>query len=607
MLKSFRLYSGIYNAILNYLTKKIDLLLLVYLLMILNARLGLNIVALFFIFLLRRDLKVKLNGITYFYISIIILSLISFFITDSNFGYPKFLTIIVSCVLWLFCLLNFHQLWLSLKKNSVDTVINTIKLLTLINFFASLFYLIKIMILRGTINPYTEDAPPPYGINTGDMIGGVFGGNHDVNSIICAMLFMFFMFRKDFKFAFFALIPHLLTGNNFILILLLGYIVYLFVFSKSKILKYYALFSGAIILVFYVKITTPNYYYMTQKLHIGTKSPHDFFLDKFQKNSEDVSLKKSFEIDSLYNLWNADNRLRKAVPLPLPETIKIPEITTHNPTSDVLKDTALIVADTLNNRSTEEKTIEKSDSTHSRLVLEERQPNNWTSYTPKSPSSFEDKITDSVRKLNQEKVLKERYLMLRVRDSVLAIKTQNIPSDMIGYDLDSTNGKLISFIQTKNYLFLNWKNFLIGSGPGGFSSRLAFMHSDLIEQQTRFLTWLPDYETEAFKKNHKTIYQYILYQDTSYNTFSNKPFSFYNEIFGEYGMIGFICWIFLYVGFFIRRWKYLTYTRFIFLFTLVVLATDYWYHGLTMIVILELLTLIDLKINNHQKTFVRNE
>lgn len=540
MLTRFRLDGDIYNTIYTYLTKKIDLLLLVFLLLFLNARFGLNIAAILLIFVFRRDLKVKLNGITYFYIGIVILSLISFFITDSVIGYPKLFTTLVSSVLWIFCLLSFHQLWLSVKRNSLDTILNTVKALTIINLLASLFYLVKIMVIRKTINPYLEDTAPPYGINTGDMIGGVFGGNHDVNSIICAMLFMFFMYRKDFKFAFLALLPHLLTGNNFIVILLFGYIMYMLIFSRSKLLKYYSLISIAIIVVFYVKVTTPNYYYMTQKLHIGTKSPHDYFIDKLQKNDENVSLKKTLVIDSLYRLWNVNEN-----------------------------------------------------------------PRNIYAYSASDDNKMN--VGKMVRQLKQEKNLKERNSMLRIRDSLLRMKRQNEPKDLIKYNLDSISGKLISFNQTKDFLSSSEKNFLIGAGPGGFSSRLAFMHSDLIGQQTRFLTWLPHYETEVFNENHKTIYQHILYLDTSYNTFSNKPFSFYNEIFGEYGIIGFIFWVLFYIGFYLKRWKHLTFTRFLLPFVLVVLATDYWYHSLTIIVVLELLALIDLKINNHQKTFERNE
>lgn len=617
MLTGTRLFSKVYNGVFNYLTTKIDLLLLVYLLLILNARLGLNIIAICLIFLIRRDIKVKLNGITYFYITIIILSLLGFFVTGFNTGNSKILTVLMSCVLWLFCLLNFHQLWLSVRKNSIDITINTVKALAVINFFASLFYLIKIMIIRKTINPYLEDAPPPYGINTGDLIGGVFGGNHDVNSIMCAMLFILFMYQKDFKFALLALISHLLTGNNFLVIILFAYIIYLLIFSKSNILRYYSILSLGIMSVFYVKITTPNYYYLTQKLGIGNKSPHDFFLDEYKKNSEDPVSKKSLEIDSLYNLWKKNEQSAKSndsllssdvsgKPNDMEEAVNIEHITnnTIEPVVDTPIKTEVV---SKSNIPVKEESLSNIDTNTMAVTTTTVESKNEYSYASKRISAYEDKISDSVRNLRQKKALHDRYSMLRVRDSVLEEKAKSIPTDMVVYDLDNNSGKMISFVQTKNYLLSDWKNFLFGSGPGGFSSRLAFMHSDLIEKQTRFLTWLPNYETEAFRENHKSIYKYILHQDTSYNTFSNKPFSFYNEILGEYGFIGFMSWIILYIGFFLKRWRYLTFTKFLLPFTLVVLVTDYWYHGLTIIVMLELLTLLDLKINNHQKTFLRNE
>ena len=87
--------------------------------------------------------------------------------------------------------------------------------------------------------------------------------------------------------------------------------------------------------------------------------------------------------------------------------------------------------------------------------------------------------------------------------------------------------KIVSFEQTIDYATSSTSNFLIGAGGGKFSSRTAFMTAG------DYVNWFPQnyvYRSEAFSKNHFTLWNSKILSRPYKDGTANQPFSFYNKI-----------------------------------------------------------------------------
>ncbi len=152
--------------------------------------------------------------------------------------------------------------------------------------------------------------------------------------------------------------------------------------------------------------------------------------------------------------------------------------------------------------------------------------------------------------------------------------------------------KLISFIQTYDYVTESPGNFLVGAGMGNFSSRITFSAAG------EYVRWYPRkylHRTKEFTKNHYQLWNANLIIDKFQGGTSNQPFSVYNQMLGEYGIIGFIFLFVFYMGFFFRNYRKLTYGAVLCLLMLAYFTLDYWFEFFTVTVIFEIMGLFDLK------------
>lgn len=159
--------------------------------------------------------------------------------------------------------------------------------------------------------------------------------------------------------------------------------------------------------------------------------------------------------------------------------------------------------------------------------------------------------------------------------------------------------KVVSFEQTASNFISSPESFFFGEGGGKFSSRTAYLTGG------EYVDWFPKefvYRSEAFSKNHFKLWNNealrIPYRDGT----ANQPFSFYNKIIGEYGVIG-ICLFFIYLSYFIKRFKFLTYGKLILPLLLAFFLLDYWFEYFTVMLFFELFLLLDIK-GTHQSRSV---
>jgi hypothetical protein len=174
---------------------------------------------------------------------------------------------------------------------------------------------------------------------------------------------------------------------------------------------------------------------------------------------------------------------------------------------------------------------------------------------------------------------------------ITVMRTEN--GDTI-FDFVKQSGKVRSYYQTKHYLLSSPAHFLFGSGMGGFSSKLAFNSSGVMEGSALSKV-LPKYQTKAFAQNHKALYSYLKKQHIMFHSESNRPFSVYNQLLGEYGMVGLILFVAFYLWYFLRRIRKNSFALPIFIALLLIINIDYVIEGLSVLLFFETFMFMDIK------------
>lgn len=151
--------------------------------------------------------------------------------------------------------------------------------------------------------------------------------------------------------------------------------------------------------------------------------------------------------------------------------------------------------------------------------------------------------------------------------------------------------KLVSFEDTAKNWVSSPSSFLFGEGSGKFSSRTSFVTGG------QYVSWYPknlEYRSEKFEENHFRLWNrkalYIAFRDGT----QNQPFSVYNQIVGEFGLIG-VALLFIYLFYGVYRWRYLSYGKIIVLSLPAFFLLDYWFDYFTVIVFFELFLNLNIK------------
>lgn len=157
--------------------------------------------------------------------------------------------------------------------------------------------------------------------------------------------------------------------------------------------------------------------------------------------------------------------------------------------------------------------------------------------------------------------------------------------------------KLVSFKQTAANFVSSPSSFFLGEGGGKFSSRTAYLTGG------EYVNWYPEklvYRSEKFEDNHFKLWNYEALRIAFRDGTANQPFSFYNKIIGEYGLVG-LCLFIIYISYFFNRYRCLTYGRLILPLVLGFLTLDYWFEYFAVMLFFELFMLLDLKRSAHSE------
>lgn len=159
--------------------------------------------------------------------------------------------------------------------------------------------------------------------------------------------------------------------------------------------------------------------------------------------------------------------------------------------------------------------------------------------------------------------------------------------------------KIYTHEQTLYYLLSRKKNLLFGAGIGNFSSKQAIKSTGLGMQgdyPTKYI-----YINDDFLLTHLYSLLYVFSLPIGDHSIINMPNSIYNQVAGEYGLIGILCFLIFYIGFPLKNFKHLKATRYIAPLFLLFLGFEYWFEMITVTVIFELFVLMDIHYENDEQ------
>jgi len=534
---------------LKKLQTYVDWKLLLFLLLFLNVKLAVKIPTIIIIYLLQFNFKFgfsfKNSRLPLFYLLVIAIALINLTI---NKGYNSSNYLVVFSIgigFWLLCILAIHQIKLSVDNNNVQVLHNTISVFFVINALVSLSILAYIMVDAHAINPFRYQGQyQKYFLGTGDYIKGVTFDISTTNAVINAFGVVYFLTRKMPLMVLICMIVLLLTASNFMNIALLLVLAGLFAFKTNRDQKSLIVICCTFLIVFLAKVSPQNNQYVHETFKNIINPPHPPF--------STVTLNTT---DSSKDLDFVKRKFAKQY-------------------LDSIK--AIAIKNRVNNHALPMLPANLPKTDAGRVILIGADINTPPYQTPTD-------TPDEQRKL---------LAFINVHKAELPLSGQ----DFFKMHLP---GKVIGFKQTVNFLKTHPAKILAGSGMGNFSSKLAFKATGL-----NFSGGFPAkyiYINRDFLVNHLDVYLNFFSKRRELHSLTNSPFSIYDQILGEYGLLGVAVFVIFYLGYFARHFKNLTYGIPILVLMMAVFFTDYWFEQLSVVVFFELLLLLNIKETMHLK------
>jgi hypothetical protein len=488
-------------------------------------------IAFYFLYVFYKRYRVqRLPSVCYFYLAIPAAGFISA-IVQNSFNDDSYLTgFLFGSFTWLVGGLISWLVFVTIANSPAARSEATVKSFFRVNLLVCLLTFIMLVIESGHPMPYWYwSSSEFYGTSTGDHIKGVFNSNSVTNAMVCALGVIYFLYRKDMKWALTCMLMSLMSTSNLTLLLLSGILVLIFLFRATLRKKLVLLFLS--ILVIYPTLSPLNLEYINTT---------------YQQTGDESQVLKTRGIDTV--------------------AMKKPPIA---PGTDAL-DSAMIA--------------------YNRKVLK---PNFYklplsNSFLFNSSDELKYIIANGSAKAPKggNVVLQQDFLKKTI-EKWYGVKYELTPLTSYYEPI-----KVYTHLQTLHYLKSGKRNFLFGAGPGNFSSKLAIKTTGLGLQGSYPLSDV--YVSKPFVQHQLYSLMYVLSLPVSEHSTINMPNSVYNQIAGEYGLIGIILFAVMYLWFFVKRWRKLSYGLPILMLTLAFLGFEYWFEMLTLTVIFEWLMFRDI-------------
>lgn len=530
---------------LKRLNNYIDWHLLLLLLLFLNVKLAVKIPAIILIYLLRFNFRFGFNSknprLPLFYPLIIIIALIDLAI-NKNYSTNYTLVFLSGVAFWGLCILAAHQVKLSVERNETEVINRTIVIFFVINAIISLLNLVYIVWQTGAINPYTYQGEyQKYFISTGDYVRGLTFDTSTTNAVLNAFGVIYFLTKKNAVMLLICMAVLLLTGSNFTNIILLFILTFIFIFNSTKDQKSLLVICLIFLVVFMGKISPQN---------------NDYLVNTFKI----VLYQKDFK-----SPWPTN-----------PVLVTLRPDSTLNPEEKKQK-IAMLYLDSIH------KIVHKND------IVKARVNPLFIMVSGKIQLPKPDINSAPYQNLGTTPP-EQRQLAEFVNTHRADLPISGQPARFIAIP-----GKVTGLLQTFNFYRQHPRKIITGTGMGNFSSKLAFRATGL-----KFTGGYPAkyvYINPVFLANHLDIYLNFFSKQASMHSLTNSPFSVYDQLLAEYGLLGLVVLFVFYLGFFAKHYRELTYGLPLLVFVLALFFIDYWFEQLSVMVMFELMLFLNIKEN----------
>ncbi|HMG10213.1 MAG TPA: hypothetical protein VK609_16980 [Mucilaginibacter sp.] len=532
---------------------KVDWKLLTFLLLFLNVKLAVKIPVIIFFSLWQFNFKFgfsfKNSRLPLFYLLIIAIALINWFISKSYTNVNYTILLLTGIAFWLMCILAIHQVKLAVDNNDIAIIHQTILTFFIINALLSVCALAIIALKTHTINPYTYQGEyQKYFISTGDYIKGVTFDTSITNAVLNAFGVIYFLTRKNVVMLLVCMCTLLLTGSNFINLILLPVLLFLFVFKTNRYQKSLIVICLVFLGVFMAKISPQNDKYATRTIAHVLQKHKDVDADSISfPLVVNTNIPITLRPDSTLN---PEERKQKIARLYLDSVSNLLSIRFKKKGLKLGKDVYVIDG--------------------GRIAIKEPDINGDYYQSKKETPSEQMQLVNFIR---------------THKDSLPISGNSNYTP--------TVPGKVTGFLQIVNFFQNHPDKTATGIGMGNFSSKLAYRAAGLSFAGGYLSKYI--YINHDFLVNHLDLYLNFYSKRSGFHSLTNSPFSVYDQLIAEYGLIGFIVFLIWYLGFFAKHYKKLTYGIPILILMMAVLFTDYWFEQLSVMVFFELLLLLNIK------------
>jgi hypothetical protein len=533
---------------LKWLKSTVDWKLLLFLLLFLDVKLAVKIFAIAAIYLLQPDFKFGFNfknpRLPLFYPAVIAIALLDAVIS-TQLASPNYILVLLTGIgFWALCILAVHQVKLFVEGNDVDIVHNTLKAFFVINAACSAANLLLIILHTHALNPYLYQGEyQKYFLSTGDFIKGITFDTSTTNAIINAFGVMYFLSRKDALMTIVCMVILLLAGSNITNIVLLGILAFQFLFKTSRDQKSILTVCLLLLMIFMGRVSPQNSNYVVNTVEAVV----------YQKEIPQI-LPDDRYVKPLWlrpdNELNVEQRRQKIAKLYV-DSVDL-EVARRKKPDPIVKLAKL--------SNTGELVVPKPDINGPFYQ--------WLQTTPPEQK--------------------------QLADFVKAHKAE-LPISGRPFHFTAIPGKITGLLQTLNFYKQHPAKTVSGDGMGNFSSKLAFRATGL-----NFTGGYPAkyaYINPLFMANHLDVYLRFFSSGPGFHSLTNSPFSVYDQVLAEYGLLGVLSLVLLYCWFFARHYKKLSYGISLMVFVAAMFFVDYWFEQLSVMVLFEMMMFLNIKEN----------
>jgi hypothetical protein len=529
------------------LRNDVDWKLLLFLVLFLDVKLVVKIAAIALIYLLQFNFqfgfKIRQSRLPLFYPMIIAIAVIAAFSTRTYPEHNYLIVLATGICFWVLCILAVHQVKLSVERNDPVIIHRTIAVFFMLNAFISLLKLGTIVLETHAVNPYTYQGQyQKYFMNTGDYIKGLSFDTSTTNAIFNAFGVIYFLVKQNVAMLLLCMVVLLLTASNFVNLALISVLAGLFILGSRKEQKSLIVVCLMFLVVFISKVSPQNKGFVLQNFR-------NVFHLKNPGRVQSASLTRITERPD--SVLNPEEKREKIATLYIDSVYRANE-KFYRRQNIFQQNKSVVLTD-------EGRVIIPKPDIHSAAYQN-------LSGTPPE----------------------QRQLPVFIKEH-----QQELPISGKPYHRSRIPGKVTALVQTANFFVNHPLQLIAGLGPGNFSSKLAFRASGL-----GFAGGFPSayaYINRDFLINHLDLYLNFFSRRAELHSLTNSPFSVYDQLLAEYGILGLLAFIIFYAGFFVKHLRKLTYGLPVIALTFMVLFMDYWFEQLSVIVFFELLLFLDIK------------